>query len=156
MQSEIGIIYLSDFNKDVIGKLLREKHLEFHPLFRAPLHVFISRNNPLAAKKVITMEDLKPYPFIQYEQGEEGSFYFYEEAVWPEYSPKQINGYTVCTGIDNGDLNNEKIVTVPLDTDETMLVGWITNERSKLSKAAETYLDKLKSVVSDHGYKLID
>ena len=123
------------------------------------------------ANKVITMEDLKPYPFIQYEQGEEGSFYFYEEAVWPEYSPKQINvtdratilnfiiglnGYTVCTGIDNGDLNNEKIVTVPLDTDETMLVGWITNERSKLSKAAETYLDKLKSVVSDHGYKLID
>ncbi len=65
-------------------------------------------------------------------------------------------GYTVCTGIDNGDLNNAKIVTVPLDTDETMLVGWITNERSKLSKAAETYLDKLKSVVSDHGYKLID
>lgn len=171
MQSEIGIIYLSDFNKDVIGKLLREKHLEFHPLFRAPLHVFISRNNPLASKKVITMEDLKPYPFIQYEQGEEGSFYFYEEAVWPEYSPKQINvtdratilnfiiglnGYTVCTGIDNGDLNNEKIVTVPLDTDETMLVGWITNERSKLSKAAETYLTKLKSVVADHGYKLID
>lgn len=89
MQSEIGIIYLSDFNKDAIGKLLREKHLEFHPLFRAPLHVFISRNNPLAAKKVITMEDLKPYPFIQYEQGEEGSFYFYEEAVWPEYSPSR-------------------------------------------------------------------
>ncbi len=104
-------------------------------------------------------------------QGEEGSFFFAEEAVWPEYSPKQINvtdratilnfiiglnGYTVCTGIDNGDLNNEKIVTVPLDTDETMLVGWITNERSKLSKAAETYLTKLKSVVADHGYKLID
>ena len=48
MLSEIGIIYLSDFNKDVIGKLLRENHLEFHPLFRAPLHVFISRDNPLA------------------------------------------------------------------------------------------------------------
>mgnify|MGYP000119796148 FL=1 len=149
MLSEIGIIYLSDFNKDVIGKLLREKHLEFHPLFRAPLHVFISRDNPLAGKKKVTMDDLKPFPFIQYEQGEEGSFFFAEEAVWPEYSPKQINvtdratilnfiiglnGYTVCTGIDNGDLNNEKIVTVPLDTDETMLVGWITNERAKLSK----------------------
>ena len=147
------------------------KHLEFHPLFRAPLHVFISRNNPLAGKKKVTMDDLKPFPFIQYEQGEEGSFFFAEEAVWPEYSPKQINvtdratilnfiiglnGYTVCTGIDNGDLNNEKIVTVPLDTDETMLVGWITNERAKLSKAAENYLEKLKSVVADHGYNLID
>ena len=154
MLSEIGIIYLSDFNKDVIGKMLREKHLEFHPLFRAPLHVFISRNNPLAGKKKVTMDDLKPFPFIQYEQGEEGSFFFAEEAVWPEYSPKQINvtdratilnfiiglnGYTVCTGID-----------------ETMLVGWVTNERAKLSKAAETYIEKLKSVVADHGYKLID
>ena len=171
MQSDLGIIYLSDFNKDVIGKLLREKHLSFHPLFRAPLHVFLARTNPLATKKRLTMADLKPYPFIQYEQGEEGSFYFYEEAVWPDYSPKQINvtdratilnfiiglnGYTVCTGIDNGDLNNEKIVTVPLESDETMLVGWITNERAKLSAAAETYLGKLRSVVADHGYTLID
>ena len=171
MQSEIGIIYLSGFNKDVIGKLLREKHLEFHPLFRAPLHVFISRANPLANRKSLTMDDLKPYPFIQYEQGEEGSFYFAEEAVWPEFSPKQINvtdratilnfiiglnGYTVCTGIDNGDLNNEKICTVPLESDESMLVGWITNERTKLSTAANTYVDKLRSVIATHGYKLIN
>ena len=171
MRSDVGILYLSDFNKDVIGKLLREKHLEFHPLFRAPLHVFISRDNPLAGKKMVTMKDLRPFPFIQYEQGEDGSFYFAEEAVWPDYSPKQINvtdratilnfiiglnGYTVCTGIDNGDLNNEKIVTVPLDSDETMLVGWITNERAKLSTAAETYLSRLKEVVAVHGYRLID
>jgi DNA-binding transcriptional LysR family regulator len=170
MQSEIGILYLSDFNKDVIGKLLREKHLEFHPVFRAGLHVFISRQNPLAAKKKITMDDLKPYPFIQYEQGEEGSFYFAEEAVWPEYSPKQINvtdratilnfivglnGYTVCSGIDNEDLNSEKIVTVPLESNEQMLVGWITNERAKLSQAGEHYLDRLKSVVASNGYKLV-
>ncbi|MFR9114515.1 MAG: LysR family transcriptional regulator [Bifidobacterium bifidum] len=127
MLSEIGIIYLSDFNKDVIGKMLREKHLEFHPLFRAPLHVFISRNNPLAGKKKVTMDDLKPFPFIQYEQGEEGASS--PRRPCGRVLPKQINvtdratilnfiiglnGYTVCTGIDNGDLNNEKIVTVPL------------------------------------------
>ena len=170
MQSEIGILYLSDFNKDVIGKLLREKHLEFHPIFRAGLHVFLSRQNPLAAKSKVTMEDLKPYPFIQYEQGEEGSFYFAEEAVWPEYSPKQINvtdratilnfivglnGYTVCSGIDNEDLNSEKIVTVPLESSEQMLVGWITNERAKLSGAGEHYLERLKEVVASNGYKLV-
>ncbi|MDN6523035.1 MAG: LysR family transcriptional regulator substrate-binding protein, partial [Bifidobacterium crudilactis] len=171
MLADVGIIYLSDFNRDVIGKLLREKHLEFHPLFRAPLHVFISRDNPLASQAKVTMEDLRPYPFIQYEQGDEGSFYFAEEAVWPEYSPKQINvtdratilnfivglnGYTVCTGIDNEDLNTEKIVTVPLDSDESMLLGWITNERAKISAAAGLYLDKLKSVVADHGYNIIE
>lgn len=171
MQSELGIIYLSDFNKDVIGKLLREKHLVFHPLFEANLHVFISRKNPLAAKRRVTMDDLKPYPFIQYDQGEEGSFYFAEEAVWPEYSPKQINvtdratilnfivglnGYTVCTGIDNEDLNNEKIITIPLDTDKKMLLGWITNERANLSNAAQLYLAKLREVIKEQGYTLID
>ena len=62
MLSEIGIIYLSDFNKDVIGKMLREKHLEFHPLFRAPLRMFISRNNPLAGRK--SRWTTKPFPFI--------------------------------------------------------------------------------------------
>ncbi|RBP98004.1 LysR family transcriptional regulator [Bifidobacterium aemilianum] len=171
MLSEIGIIYLSDFNKHVIGKLLREKHLVFHPLFRADLHVFLARNNPLASRERVSMEDLKPYPFLQYEQGKEGSFYFAEEAVWPDFSPKQINvtdratmlnfiiglnAYTVCTGIDNGDLNNEKIVTVPLETDQTMLLGWIGNERTKLSQAAETYLEKLGQVARSHGYQLIE
>lgn len=171
MRADIGILYLSDYNKDVIGKLLREKHLEFHPLFRAKLHVFLSRNNPLAARKSLSLEDLKPYPFIQYEQGEEGSFFFAEEAVWPTRPPKKINvsdratilnfiiglnGYTVCTGIDNGDLNNEKIVTIPLECDDTMLVGWITNERTKLSKASLAYLTQLKSVLVRHGYALID
>ena len=83
------------------------------------------------------MEDLKPYPFIQYEQGEEGSFYFYEEAVWPEYSPKQINvtdratilnfiiglnGYTVCTGIDNGDLVDD-VARAGLADGELVFVG---------------------------------
>ncbi|MCI1936212.1 MAG: LysR family transcriptional regulator [Bifidobacteriaceae bacterium] len=170
MQSEIGILYLSDFNKDVIGKLLREKHLEFHPIFRANLHVFLSRENPLAQKEKVTMEDLKPYPFIQYDQGGEGSFYFAEEAVWPEFSPKQINvtdratilnfivglnGYTVCSGIDNEDLNSEKIVTVPLESDETMLVGWITNERAKISQSGGLYLDELKKVIAANGYKLV-
>lgn len=171
LQSEIGILYLSDFNKHVIGKLLREKHVDFHPLFRAPLHVFLSKTNPLASHDKVTMEDLKPYPFIQYEQGDEGSFYFAEEAVWPEYSPKQINvtdratilnfiiglnGYTVCTGIDNGDLNNEKIVTVPLDSDETMLLGWISHSRARLSREAERYLEQLKTVIASHGYGLIE
>ncbi|WP_026181958.1 LysR family transcriptional regulator [Alloscardovia criceti] len=171
MRSEIGIMYTSDFNRNVINKLLREKHLEFHPLFNAGLHVFLSRENPLASRTVLTMEDLKPYPFIQFEQGEEGSFYFAEEACWPDYSPKQINvtdratnlnfivglnGYTISSGIDNEDLNTEKIVTVPLDSKDKMLIGWITNERANLSHAAQTYLVKLKEVVRSHGYDIIE
>ena len=159
MLSEIGIIYLSDFNKDVIGKMLREKHLEFHPLFRAPLHVLISRNNPLAGKKKVTMDDLKPFPFIQYEQGEEGSFFFAEEAVWPEYSPKQINvtdratilnfiiglnGYTVCSGVISHELNGENIIALPLEADEHMEIGVITRKGTTLSRYGKAYLEAIR------------
>ncbi|BDR54718.1 LysR family transcriptional regulator [Bombiscardovia apis] len=171
LRSEIGIIYQSGFNSRIISKLLREKHLAFHPLFRCQPHVFISRNNPLAARQELTMEDLEPYPFLQYEQGNEGSFYFAEEPVWPDYSSKQItvsdratmlnfivglNAYTVCTGIDNEDLNTEKITTIPLRSEETMLLGWISNERAKPSQAAQLYLGKLREVIAHHGYDLID
>ena len=171
LQSEIGILYLSEFNRQVIGKLLREKHLEFHPLFRSGLQVFISRDNPLAGRDRVTMKDLEPYPFIQFEQGEEGSFFFAEEAVWPENSPKQIN---VTDGGHDPQLHHrserlhgvhrhrqrrpqqrEEVVTVPLDSDETMTVGWISNERARLSAAAETYLDRLREVIAKHGYEPI-
>jgi DNA-binding transcriptional LysR family regulator len=170
MHSEIGILYLSDFNHDVITKLLRERHLSFHPIFRARPQVFISRKNPLAAKKQLTMEDLKDYPFLQYEQGEEGSFYFAEEPLWPEFSKKQINvtdratilnfivglnGYTVCSGIDNEDLNTEKITTIPLKSNREMLIGWIINDRTNLSAAAQSYLSHLRAVIEDHGYSLL-
>lgn len=91
--------------------------------------------------------------------------------MWPDHPPKKINvtdratilnfiiglnGYTICTGIDNGDLNNEKIVTIPLECDETMLVGWIKNERTQLSEASLRYLSQLKSVLTQHGYNVID
>ena len=42
LRSEIGILYLSEFNQKVITKLLQDYDLKFHPLFTAKPHVFIS------------------------------------------------------------------------------------------------------------------
>ena len=35
------------------------------------------------------MKDLEPYPFIQFEQGEEGSFFFAEEAAGRRTPPSR-------------------------------------------------------------------
>ena len=56
MRSEIGILFLNDFNRAVITKILKSYDLEFHLLFIASPHVFISREHPLADKKMITNE----------------------------------------------------------------------------------------------------
>ncbi len=41
MKSELGVIYLSDDNRDVIGRMLRAEELEFKPLFSCAAHVFL-------------------------------------------------------------------------------------------------------------------
>ena len=76
MKSEIGILFLNSFNEAVINKILKSHALEFHELFIAKPHVFISSNHPLAEQSVITNEELEPYPYLSFEQGEHNSFYF--------------------------------------------------------------------------------
>lgn len=83
MRSEIGILFLNDFNEVVMDKILKSHDLEFHLLFIAKPHVFISRNHPLAGREIITNEELEQYPYLSYEQGEHNSFYFSEEIFSP-------------------------------------------------------------------------
>ena len=79
MKSEIGILFLNDFNETVIKKLLKSHELIFQELFVAKPHVFISVDHPLAHNDVITNEQLEDYPYLSFEQGEHNSFYFSEE-----------------------------------------------------------------------------
>lgn len=81
LKSEVGILYLNDFNKDIIGKIIKAHDLKFTELFSAKPHVFISNKNPLADKEYVTLEDLEPYPYLSFEQGEHNSFYYSEEIL---------------------------------------------------------------------------
>lgn len=166
LRSEIGILYRSDFNREVIDKLLRENKLKFHPLFTARPHVFISTTNPLAQKEYVTLEELKDYPRLSFEQGNYNSFYFSEEILSTEYAKKDIhvgdratifnlmiglNGYTISTGIVSADLNGDNITAVPLRVDDIIEVGWIAHKDSYLTRQAELYLEELKAVVAAYG-----
>lgn len=171
LRSEVGILYLSDFNEQVILKILKENHLGFHPLFIANPHVFVSKKNPLSSKTFVTLEDLEEYPCLSFEQGEYNSFYFSEELLSTVYHKKSIhvsdratlfnlliglNGYTICTGVLSSDLNGNDIVSVPLATDEKMKVGYIINSKALLSTAANKYIGYLKEVIKRYGFEIIE
>ena len=139
MRSEIGIIFLNDFNEVVINKILKSHDLEFHQLFVAKPHVFISRKHPLAKNTVITNEELEEYPYMSFEQGEHNSFYFSEE-IFSDYERKKnirvrdratlfnlligLNGYTVCSGVIDKKLNGKDIIAVPLADEKDMRIGY--------------------------------
>ena len=166
LRSELGILYLNNFNRQVIEKLLRENNLIFHPLFTAKPHVFISTSNPLAKKKYVTLEDLDDYPRLSFEQGDYNSFYFSEEILSTEYVKKEIhvgdratifnlmiglNGYTISTGIVSADLNGDNITAVPLLVDDAIEVGWISHKEHQITWQAAMYLEELKAVVAEYG-----
>ncbi|WP_075877271.1 LysR family transcriptional regulator [Merdibacter massiliensis] len=159
MKSEIGILYYNAFNQMVIQKLLKANDLEFTELFTARPHIFVSANNPLAKQAVVDMEDLVQYPYLSYEQGEHNSFYFSEEIFSTIQRSKNIrvmdratlfnlliglNGYTVCSGVIDKELNGENIIAVPLRAEGEMHIGVITHKKAVLSKLGIYYIDALK------------
>ncbi|HWK24550.1 MAG TPA: LysR family transcriptional regulator [Ureibacillus sp.] len=164
LRSEIGILYVNDFNKKVIYKFLEEGNLIFHQLFEANPHVFISSQNPLAKQAFVTLSDLMPYPYLSFEQGDYNSFYFSEEILSTISKPKNItvsdratlfnlliglNGYTISTGVISHRLNSKNIVAVPLLVDERITVGYITHKNVKKSPLANIYIEYLKASIGD-------
>lgn len=170
LRSEIGILYRNDFNRKVIDKLLRESGLAFTPLFLADPHIFISRNNPLAARERATLADLAGMPRLTFDQGANNSFYFAEEILSTLSSKQEIrvsdratifnlmiglHGYTISTGIISGQLDPE-IVAIPLDIDERIEIGWIGHAAIPLTDQARHYLRELRAVVAEFGVALLD
>ena len=158
LRSEIGILFLNDFNQMVINKILKSYDLEFHLLFIAKPHVFISRSHPLAEKKVITNQELEIYPYLSFEQGEHNSFYFSEEIFSESERKKNIrvrdratlfnlliglNGYTVCSGVIDKKLNGSEIIAVSLADESDMRIGYITHRKGIISRLGNYYLEAL-------------
>lgn len=163
MRSEIGILFLNDFNETVIGKILKLHDLEFHQLFIAKPHVFISRKHPLAGKSVITNNELEIYPYLSFEQGEHNSFYLSEEIFSSSERKKNIrvrdratlfnlliglNGYTVCSGVIDEKLNGKDIIAVPLADEGDMRIGYITHNKGMISRLGISYLEALKKYIT--------
>ena len=158
-KSEIGILYLNDFNRKVIEKIFKESELEFIPLFDCSIYAYISKSNPLAGKESATMKELEDYPCLSFEQGQNNSFYFAEE-VLSTYDYKKIikaddratrlnlmkglNGYTLCSGIICQELNGDDYAAIPLAKDETMTIGYIKRKKMPLSRLGEMYITELK------------
>ena len=162
MRSELGIIYINDFNRKSIIKLLNSNNLEFHTLTKCHPYVYLWKGHPLAKEKKITLAQLDDYPCLSFEQGDNSAFYLAEELLSTADYQRTIkandratmlnlmiglNGYTLCSGIICEELNGSDYVAVPFesDTEEIMEIGYITMKKVALSKIAEIYLEEINS-----------
>lgn len=165
LKSEIGILYTSSKNKEVIMKLIKQNSLEFEELFVANPHVFISSKHPLSGKDEITLDELEEYPYLSFEQGDYNAFYFSEEILSTLDRNKNIkvrdratlfnlviglNGYTVSTGVISRELNGENIIAKRLKVNEYMRVGTIKQKNVALSRYGKAYMEALKMHISEY------
>jgi DNA-binding transcriptional LysR family regulator len=163
-RSEIGILYLSDFNRKFIKKTLEDNELIFHTLKKCGVYVYIAKTHPLASQKKITFEELRDYPCLSFEQGGQSSLFLSEEILAENHYPriikacdratmlnlmKGLDGYTLCSGIISSDLNGDDYVSVPFAPDlgnnpGVMEIGYITKKYGVLSDIGISYINEIK------------
>lgn len=163
-RSQIGIIFISKMTMKFMDRLLRRNGLEFKELFSFPPNVFINATHPLAKCDTLSIEQLMPYPYIQYTQGED-SYQFSEEVIIPDIKPKQeiyvtdrstlfniimtTDAYTIGTGITFETLEDQ-IVSIPMKNPlDIMRVGWIKLKNNKLTPEASDYIKQLREFLAN-------
>lgn len=165
MRSEVGILFMSEFNRKFLTKLLNDNELEFHRLIDCQAYVYLWKNHPLAKETSICFEQLQDYPCLSFEQGDKSSFYLAEEILGENVYRRVIcandratmlnlmvgvNGYTLCSGIICEQINGSDYTAVPFKDDEinkncVMEIGYITKKHSSLSDIGEAYILSVKN-----------
>jgi len=163
-RSEVGILYLDNFNNRVLKKAFRDADVAFFPLFDAHVHVFVGEHHPLAKRDIVKLEDLEPYPRYSFEQGRANSFYYSEEPFGYLRHDRNIsfsdrgtltnlltsfNGYTISTGVLSSEMHSG-IVSIPLDVDAKMQVGYIMHNERRPGSLLLRYIDQLHKVIAEN------
>ncbi len=169
-RSELGIIYLSEFNRKIITKMLHSNGLEFHRLTTCDAYVYLWKGHPLANCQSIRFSQLADYPCLSFEQGESGSFYYAEEILSTNEYPRIIkandratmlnlmiglNGYTLCSGIICEELNGTDYAAVPFEADgdnqnDIMEIGYIQKKNMQLSRLGELYINEIQTYLKQY------
>lgn len=159
--SDIGVIHFSGGQSEDIMSLLKKKELDFIPLTEVKPHIVISANHKLLKSgRPVTLEALKNYGFVRYQDQYEDFIYHIAfdnlnldlndstKIVYVYgrsslmYLISATNFYTI--GIQAFDNQNSMydVVSVPIeDCTETLCFGVITQQSSQLTDTMRRFIE---------------
>ena len=166
MKSELGILYLSEHNREVIERMLAANELVFEGLFCAAPHVFVCADHPLAGRSSVTEEELDGYPYVAFEHDQGVASDFFEE--YPMVSLKKpakcisvnnratamyvlasTDAFTSGSGLLSEGLADGSVVTIPLLGKTSVHLGWIHIRSSRPSPLTEQFVRLLEEALAD-------
>ncbi len=159
MKSEVGVISFSGANENVIKKLINEYRFEFTPLMRCEAYAYVWKDHKFAGRKTISLEELKDYPCVSFDQSDDSNLYLTEEAM-ADYDFKKIirsddratsmeiiadlGGYSIGSGMLAGDNSIlQGLVSIKLEEEDPLTIGYIVRKGRDLSTYGQAYVDEL-------------
>ena len=161
---DIGVIAIKNTDYDIMMRILINKRIDFVPIFTAKPHVFLKKDHILSKQDIITYPMLKDFPFVSYEQGKNNTSFFTEEIMEENSISKHIeisdraslmnvllttDSYTIGTGIMPSELNEGKIISVPLMSETYYNIGYILHCDRKCSTLAECFIKMFKEMACE-------
>lgn len=160
LRSEIGVIAYSKSNENIMKKLFREFQLEFTPLMVRETFAYVWKGHPLVDKKEISLEELREYPCVSFDQSSDSEFYLSEEALGDYEFDKliksndrattseimaELNGYSIGTGIMTESITlKDEFATIKLKEEDPLTIGYILRKNHKLSDIGNIYIKELE------------
>ena len=159
LKSEVGVVSFSGSNEAVIKKLFRDYGLEFTPLMRRETYIYVWGNHPFAKKTEISIDEMRDYPCISFDQSSDGNFYLTEEAM-ADYSfdkmiksddrattmemIAELGGYSVGSGmLSDKDAILKGLVAIKMKEEDPLTIGYIVRTGGALSRYGEAYREEL-------------
>ncbi len=159
LKSEVGVISFSNSGEALMRKLFKEYSLEFTPLMVCETYVYVWKDHEYAGRSEVSLEELKGYPCISFDQESDKSYYLNEEAMADYEFDRTIKsddrattmeliaslgGYSIGSGMLSGDDAILKgLVSIKLKEEDPLVIGYIIRHGSAPSKYGRTYIEEL-------------
>ena len=160
LRSEVGIISFSGSNEGLLKKLFRDLQLEFVPLMKRDTYIYVWKDHPLAGEKMLSLDDMKGWPCVSFDQSGDGNFYITEEAMADYPFDRtirsgdrattmeiiaELGGFSVGSGMlaEKGSVLSG-MVAIKMKEDDPLTIGYITRVGRALSHYGEEYVKELQ------------
>ena len=168
-KSELGVGAFQAEQLKLLKRTLFIDDLQFTEIARLNTYVFLRTQHPLAEKDALTMEDLKDYPYVTYDE-EDAPNYYSEESIFFKPFRRCIHVQDRSTkmsmirscdafsiGIDLPNFNKDiyfrnsdsAMIAIPFaDQKELVQVGYLRKNTGDPSPVAKQYIELLKTHVN--------
>ncbi|MDO4616621.1 MAG: LysR family transcriptional regulator [Lachnospiraceae bacterium] len=164
-RSELGILALYSNHISLMNKVFQNYNLEFKEVGRLKTYAFFRKDHPLAVHSSVTIDQLRDYPFVTYDQ-EDAAGYQTEEALLEVPMARQIrvsdratkmlllrNSDAFSIGVDLTNYNHDvyfsnkstELIAVPIeDYKEPIITGYVCRRDHPVSEPGTSYLQYLE------------